>query len=199
MGLPPWRSVIRMVRLTAWTMCSGPTATHGSGGSMEFAEFDSPAKPVPAAGSSPFVVASAGTGAAAMTVFFVPGAPGVVVVAGRPRCGRVAVLRAFGLRAASCRTLTVRLVRRDRRDCVDLATYVFLRAWTRDAWDGAAAGRPEPAGAAAALPPTVTAMSRAATIDALERSAVRWVAISIPSACWSGGDRWAAVQSTRGR
>ena len=41
----PERSLMRKARLTAWTTCSGPTATNGSGGSPSVAPLETAANP----------------------------------------------------------------------------------------------------------------------------------------------------------
>ena len=103
MGDPPARFVIRSVRLTAWTTWSGPTPTHGSGGSR-FATWSlSPSKLGRAAAAPAFAVARVGAGGAAATTLGldVPVAAGLWV-----RKGRCPVGRTVGACFDSERTLT---------------------------------------------------------------------------------------------
>jgi hypothetical protein len=59
------RDVIRSIRLTAWTTCSGPTATQGSGGSMPVSPVVAALTPAnPARTSLGAAVDVAGAGAA---------------------------------------------------------------------------------------------------------------------------------------
>ena len=103
MGDPPARSVIRRVRLTAWTMCSGPTATHGSGGSRFVTWSLSPSKLGRAAAAPALAVARVGAGGASATTLGL----GVPVAAGLwVRNGRLFVGRTVGACFDSVRTLT---------------------------------------------------------------------------------------------
>ena len=107
-ALPPCRSVIRIWRFTTWTTWSGPTATHGSGGSTLVdgpVVRASPSKPVCAAGPSAFRVAWVGSGATTDTE---PGAAGAVPlpVVPRPRFGSRPTGRLVGAFRASARAST---------------------------------------------------------------------------------------------
>ncbi len=181
----PVRSVIRSSRLTAWTTCSGPTATPGSGGSPEVGELGvwaSPGNPVCAAGPSAFVVASAGRGATAATFgplpFAVPPFVGPPDAPDVPSCGSVATGRFVGFFAANRRTLT------DPRTC-DVLDPSVSRGRCLDPAIGSAGRELTPAswpreGAAKAPPLKLAAMTKEAMTDAPLRSTERPGPMLIP-------------------